>query len=279
MILNQAKNICFGEKAVLRIIRSSQIIWDRGTSERMPVMNGVTGYFTENVGVSADSWRNQVGSRRIAFDGLTDADPITHTGESVLIPHGRYGTFYPKSDEFPEEFTIYSIARSETIGGLGQFFWSNYHSDTLPDGSGVELSTGWRSGVDLAFRSIAGGLYELYTSYSGLHFQICAMSVRDGTGRCFVNGTFIGEIPVSRPMVNLLHLGRRAKSDLEIATYSEYPVEYQLFAFAETAHTDAEILRNMGWLTGDETASLGTWDALTAYRWNEANNFTWSGLK
>lgn len=276
MILNHAKDIRFGEKMVLRVIWNNRIVWERDTVPFMPILTGVTGYFVAEKGFTPEIWENQSSGADMVFERIIGAQAITHTGDSIRIPAGAYGTFLPETDAFPENFTIYSIAKTEAVSSsAGQYIWSNYYNKSGTEG-GIELSPGWNSGKNLAFRSIAN--QDLITEHSALEYHICAVSVTGSVGRAFVDGELIGTLQVSPAVVNALYLGRRAQSYDTATTYSQFASEYKFFAFAETAHTDAEVLRNMGWLLGDQASTIRTWDDLTAYSWRDAGAFTWDEL-
>ncbi len=266
MILNHAKDIRFGEKSVVSILWHSCIIWPE---EYMPVMKNVIGYFNYIDGFSKSSWKNQTGGADMTFTGT-----VTYMGDSIRISAGAYGSFL--MDAFPESYTIYCIAKAEAVGSTGQYLCSNYYNKSGVEG-GIEISPGWSTGTKLAFRSIAQK--DLITEYSAGEYHVCAVSVTGSVGRCFVDGTFVGTLDVSQAVVNALYLGRRAQSYDNASTYSSFANFYKFFAFAESAHTDAEILRNMDWLWDNGTDAIQTWSDLFVYTWDEVKKFTWEQLK
>ncbi len=271
MILNHAKDIRYGGMGVLRVLWEDLLIWKR-RSDYMPVMTGVIGYYTGDEGWRANGWSNHVAGGDMIFTGN-----ITETGESIRIPAGAYATFLlTDADEFPRECTVYSIAKSDGVGSMGQYLWSNYNIHSDGTDRGIELSAGWKSGENLAFRSIADR--DLITDASITDYHVCAISVSGDIGRCFVDGQFVGTLEVSHTPTQVIYLNRRLSSYNDASVCSPYASEYKFFAFAETAHTDAEVLRNMGWLLGDEASTIRTWEDLTAYSWGDAKTFTWDEL-
>ena len=202
----------------------------------MPVVTDVTGYFDQQYGVTSSEWENQIGEENITFTGT-----VTKQTDCVRIAASSNGVF--NSGVLPSAFTIYLVARAEKTStwrsGRGQFLLSGI--TTNYGMTGIEISTGWDQRSRAAFRSING--VNVDTRVPGNEFHVYAVSVSNGTMRCFCDGTFLGSGTYRANTLSHIWLNQR-----EGNVVNRYYSDYQFFAYATSNHSDSEIAQNSAWL-------------------------------
>ncbi len=210
------------------------------TAETMPVMYGITGYFTpETLDIENGLWRSAV--KNAPDISLTNAESA---GSGLHFPADGFGEL---QSDVPR--TIYAILKTSRphSGGYGSLISKGFMGSISLDGTGFDIDSAadniYLDGLNTAAPVVLGTDYDNYHLYAATYENATTVvGYCDGV-KMGSNSTFVSD---ARGYTGIVYLNSQNINGNRYST--PYPSDFLMLAFGTAKHTGEQIKINSEWL-------------------------------
>lgn len=254
MKLNDAKDICLGNKPIKAVYLGDRLIWGRGSKEYMPVMSGITNYYDCHYDMTEESWQNLLDNRTpVTWQGST-----LQPDGSVLVTgaNNSYGRFVTPGVQDPNQRTVYLIAKCDEPS-------ASWETDSIFF-TGMTIGGGTGRGFTLAATNKAQGeLYKIWsdqwgggltTDVSALDYHVIALVRNGSANKIYVDGISKGDFENDVLYTNSPEsphewgVGCITRNNTYYDFGGKTNKYIKFIAVGSTAHTEEQVKENSEWL-------------------------------